>query len=330
MVNTASFNLGKWLQKFVKPISYSKYCVKDSFEAASKIKDFEWNSSFKIGSFDIENFFPSVPVRKAVDMVVKAIMERNIVSIEHSDILKELLLGCCVDNIVDFNGNLWKQIDGVAMGSPLSADLSNAFLSLMEEEHFKNENSLFKLYMRYVDDTFVITENEEQEQKLFTSMNTWDNKIILTRENYNNQDGLSFLDILITKGTDHLTTSVFHKKSDTLLAMKFDSAIPIRYKKGLIYCKAWRALKICSNWINVHKELEHIRMLLKNNGFPEGLIDKQFNKVLLKHSLGILENKETKPLTNDNTYVLIPYENSLSEDFGFQIKKIFEDCCPNN
>lgn len=49
------------------------------------------------------------------------------------DDLTELLNLATKDQLFQFNGNLCKQIDGVAMGSPLGPLMANAFMCSIEE-----------------------------------------------------------------------------------------------------------------------------------------------------------------------------------------------------
>ena len=56
-----------------------------------------------------------------------------------------------------YNGELFKQIDGEAMGSPLGPTLANFFLANLENKLLNETNGFYpKLYLRYVDDVFAI------------------------------------------------------------------------------------------------------------------------------------------------------------------------------
>ena len=59
-----------------------------------------------------------------------------------------------------FNGVMYRQVDGVAMGSPLGPALANIFVGHCEATMDKEKWSL--LYNRFVDDTLSIFESEEQ------------------------------------------------------------------------------------------------------------------------------------------------------------------------
>ena len=65
-----------------------------------------------------------------------------------------------------FDYLLYKQIDRVAMGSPLSPTLANAFLCHYEKEWLDNWPIHFKpvIYKRYLDDAFVLFSFKEHLQ----------------------------------------------------------------------------------------------------------------------------------------------------------------------
>ena len=54
-----------------------------------------------------------------------------------------------------FNNKMYKQIDGVAMGSPLGQVLANIMVGYQEEKLFIDNNQPL-IYFRYVDDTFAV------------------------------------------------------------------------------------------------------------------------------------------------------------------------------
>ena len=55
---------------------------------------------------------------------------------------------------------LYKQVDGVTMGSLLGVTIANLFLGHLEEKVFADKPfCLPKLYLRYIDDMFAIFDN---------------------------------------------------------------------------------------------------------------------------------------------------------------------------
>ena len=71
----------------------------------------------------------------------------------------ELLLSATSDVEFSFNDVMYRQVDGVAMGSPLGPILANIFVGFNEMKLFNKVNRPL-MYYRYVDDTFAVFKDE--------------------------------------------------------------------------------------------------------------------------------------------------------------------------
>ncbi|MCY6488407.1 reverse transcriptase domain-containing protein, partial [Actinobacillus pleuropneumoniae] len=63
---------------------------------------------------------------------------------------------CLTSTFFSFEGELFEQTCGVAMGSPLSPVVANLFMEDFESKALNSARLLPKLWKRYVDDTNVI------------------------------------------------------------------------------------------------------------------------------------------------------------------------------
>ena len=71
------------------------------------------------------------------------------------------LLECCLDNsYFQENYRFYNQNDGPPMGSPLSPIVANIFMEWFESEPLDHGPKKPKLWLRYVDDTFIIWDME--------------------------------------------------------------------------------------------------------------------------------------------------------------------------
>ena len=78
-----------------------------------------------------------------------------------------------------------------------------------------------------------------------------------------------------------ISTSVYRKPTFSGLYMKYDSFIPLQFKKCLVSGLLMRAWRICSSQPNFYNDVGKIRQLLLANGFPLrfiNLIIKRFMK----------------------------------------------------
>ena len=98
-----------------------------------------------------------------------------------------------------FDNKLYKQIDGVAMGSPLGPTLANAFICHYEKIWLNECPSQFKpvVYKRYVDDIFVLFKSKEHLKLFVNYMNSKHRNIKFTFET-EDSNNFSFLDVKIT------------------------------------------------------------------------------------------------------------------------------------
>ena len=73
-----------------------------------------------------------------------------------------------------FDGVLYKQVDGVAMGSPLGPLFANIFLSFHEKSWLADCPSNFKplFYRRYVDDCFLIFQSRDHVFPFLSYLNS--------------------------------------------------------------------------------------------------------------------------------------------------------------
>ena len=83
-----------------------------------------------------------------------------------------------------FDGVLYYQVDGVAMGSPLGPHLANIFMNYHEKKWLEDcpADIKPKFYRRYVDDIFVLCQSVEQLDKFKEYLNTKHQNIKFTSE----------------------------------------------------------------------------------------------------------------------------------------------------
>ena len=127
-------------------------------------------------SYDVTSLFNNVPLQETIDILVdKAFTEdwfntTHNLNISKQD-LQELMKVASMNQLFQFNGELYQQNDGVAMGSPLGPLLANTFLCFVEDK-LRHENLLPNMYRRYVDDTFVVMNNIPSAEAFLAKLNS--------------------------------------------------------------------------------------------------------------------------------------------------------------
>ena len=99
-------------------------------------------------------FLLNITLKETIDLCVDILFSNpsNVDGIT-KDYFHELLSICMSESLVLFDGEFYKQIDGVAMGSPLGPTLANIFLCFHEQIWLVNCPAKFKpvIYRRFAD-----------------------------------------------------------------------------------------------------------------------------------------------------------------------------------
>ena len=82
-------------------------------------------------SYDVESLFTNVPVLETVNIILDKIFIEpdSLFQGFNKENFKKLLDLAVQDTFFVFNGELYKQTDGMAMGSPLGPIFANVFMS---------------------------------------------------------------------------------------------------------------------------------------------------------------------------------------------------------
>ena len=120
-------------------------------------------------------------------------------------ILKNFLRAALQNNLFNFEIKIYKQIDEVAMGSPLDPTLANAFLCFHQQIWLNECPDEFKpaYYRRYVDDIFVLFRSPDHLEKFKNYLISKYRNIRFTCEKEQN-NSMPFLDVLITRASSIL------------------------------------------------------------------------------------------------------------------------------
>ncbi|CAF4176923.1 unnamed protein product [Rotaria sp. Silwood2] len=109
-------------------------------------------------SFDIASLYTNVPLTETIEIILKRLYDGHAKppAINQKD-MKELLDLATKDSHFLSNGQLYDQIDGVSMGSPLAPLFAEIFLQDFEKKYLSSPEDMGIVYWkRYVDDTFVL------------------------------------------------------------------------------------------------------------------------------------------------------------------------------
>ena len=234
------------------------------------------------------------------------------------DTFRELMLIATRGVEFSFNNQMYKQLDGVAMGSPLGPALANIFVGFHESRLFDN-TAKPGVYFRYVDDSFVIFGSELDCDHFQEKLNLLHPALKFTIEKEQN-NSLHFLDVLVEKEGTGFLTSIYRKPTFTGQYIRWNSFSPKTRKISLIKTLVHRALMICSK-TKLGPELDKIKQLLIDNGYPTDVLLSCINQKLASFAAGKPIGPEKCPV-----YLKLPWIGNVSSKFENQISKAITSC----
>ena len=258
-------------------------------------------------SFDVESLFTNVPIEGAVKAALcklendPGLADRtNLTPTQIADLLNFVLRS----TYFQYNGSIYEQKDGAAMGSPVSAVIANLYMEEFEERAIATATYKPKIWKRYVDDTFTVL-GKDYVDGFLQHLNSQQPTIRFTME-IEKDNTIPFLDTSVSRDSNGLlTTTVYRKPTHTDQYLAYDSHHPQSVKRGIVKCLYDRAKHLTSKPSAISKEKKHLSSVLVSNGYPSSFVRKL--------------TKTTRPTTNKEptqefkSTAVLPYIKGVSE-----------------
>ena len=321
MINTAEYQLAKYLDFLIKPHIPSHYMLDSTVNFLKQLSDFKFSPTDTLVSFDVVSLFTNVPLGDTIHLIADYIYSSNSKPpFDKATFVK--LLEIATGGLFMHQGRFYKQIDGVTMGSPLGPTLANFCLAHYENRLLKDQDHAPILYLRYVDDIFCVFRNHPY-QNFLDKLNTMHPNLKFTAEI--GPSTLPFLDTAITLPdivNGIVTSQVYRKPTFTGLMLNFSAMCPFKWKRGLIQCMLHRAYTISSNWSLFDKEVDFLKRTFAANGYPTHMFNSLVEKFLSKKF-----EPEPKPVVGEDgvqKIFCLPYIGQPSIEFSNKVRKLFK------
>ena len=254
------------------------------------LPNMELDADTELISFDVSSLYTNVPLDEAIKDCANLLFSGNYPKppVDRSTFV-ELATLCSSNVILSTHDGYYRQVDGLAMGSPSAPQLANGWLSKFDPR-IQDEASLYK---RYMDDILREIKTDHIDEKL-KEINEMHPSLKFTVERENNS-AIPFLDMKIERKNGKLSSKWYSKPTDTGLTMNYHALAPIKYKRSVVSGFVHRIYRSCSNWHNFHESLEKAKSVLENNQYP-----KSFYEPIIKRTLDkIVENEKADDNKNE-------------------------------
>ena len=176
MVNALQQDLAKWLAEVLCPVveEHFGHTIRDTFEFCEHIEQFpkENIQEMYMCSFDIVSLFTNIPLSETIQICLDSLYRDEEMKKPRMPeaLLKKMLMKATTEVQFSFDGKMYRQNDGVAMGSPQGPVLANILVGHCESKIDTDDWPDF--YDRFVDETFAIFPDIVQSEFFFTKLNS--------------------------------------------------------------------------------------------------------------------------------------------------------------
>ena len=249
-------------------------------------------------SFDVVSLFTNVPLERTIDIIINKIYKKKLIKTKiKPGKMRALLLLCTKEGHFTFNDEIYQQVDGVMMGSPLGSLIANIFMCELENTLIPKLMDKVQHWTRYVDDTFVFVKPGTVDE-IHQLLNSFDPKIKFTYEKENDKK-ISFLDVQLERlDNNTIETSVYRKPTNNDIFMNWFAYSPRSWKIGTLRSLIKRALMISSTDNILQNELKHLKKVFnEKNQYPLKVIESITDDEVQKHHEPLRES--TEPTINE-------------------------------
>ena len=340
-IDDPTYNICKELTKILQPISSAgKSYIKNTYALKAMLSDINLDEDCLMASLDIVGLYPSVPVKKALEIVRKKLEEDETLQSRTEwkvDDIMTLLEISLETHFKTLDGKIWTQTDGCPIGKSISGEIAEIYMDWFEKNYVFTEQNDFQIifWKRMRDDVFLIWKKgdanlntqmgSDELDRFLWKLNGYENRIQFTLER--EKEGiLAFLDMLIKRGGNSFTTKVYRKETHTQKYSHWRSnhsrAVLLGILKGLIH----RAHLLCDLKEDLLDELNLLRDVFISNGYPTKLVNKTIDDswaIELKKALLEAAQKDEENEQSEYHNVLhAPYIQGFSEKLQKDLRKL--------
>ena len=295
--------------------------IKDSPHLISLLENTHILSNAILVTIDVSSLYTNIPQDEDTNACLDTIEAVEASHIPRNALrqLFDIVLRC---NIFSFNGQIYQQIQGTAMGTKMALSYANLFMDRFERAFLAQERILPLVWKRYIDDILCIWTGTRSELDGFLDrLNKAHRTLRFTWSSSNER--IEFLDLNIFKGgkfntTNHLDISTHFKTTNTFQYLHFSSSHPRSIFQGLVKGEAIRFLRSNTNAHTYYNTINTFRKHLLRRNYPRRFVDSILRNITYDLRASYIPNLNPSPSPNPASNIprLIttysPYYSSLS------------------
>lgn len=271
--SSESYKVSEYIDHHLAPlaVNHPSY-VKDTEDFISKLSKLKIPKNAMLVTLDVDGLYTNINNQDGIKAVAEMLRQNPGQNRPDAELLKLLEISL-LNNDFTFNGQWYLQIFGTAMGKKFAPNYANIFMAKWEKEALDKCDKKPLLYLRYLDDIFIIwTHTEEDFKSFFKTLNEHSESIKL--KSTVSHSSIDFLDVTVFKGSRFekdsiLDTKVYFKPTDTHQLLHKLSFHPKHTFSGIVKSQFLRYNRICNNQADFEEACGILIRSLRNRGYSK-------------------------------------------------------------
>jgi len=270
----------------------------DSF--LDKIKTLSCRENYGFASLDVVNLYGSIPKQRSSDDdfdIFDALRRFFNSYSEEDEFLRQLsvddfltLIDMALNNdFILYRDIEYTQTNGLSMGNPLAPQIAIIYMHFIEEEIRSREPGIVE-WFRYIDDIFVVWNEQTNGERILTTANTINPHVKFTLEKPSAEGKLPFLDVAVYIKEKSFFYHLFIKKIHSGASLHWDSNCPTSQKLSILKNEFLRAKRRSRSPSDAATSYNMIKERFAANNYPTSVIRKVFYQFVHHFNPNILNH----------------------------------------
>lgn len=269
------YELSKYVCKILQASLDTKYNIRDSYSFCQYINTVTIPPGYVMVSFDVVSLFTNIPKQLVLHDIIQiwdTIKPHTEINL---DLFLEIVSFCMDTSYFVFRNQFYEQIEGTAMGNPLSPTLADLVMNTLLDTVTTKIDCTISVIRKYVDDLMLLLPADKIQQ-ILDVFNSYHPNIQFT---YEMETGgkLPYLDMTLVRQTDDtIRTEWYMKPIASGRLLNFLSLHPLKQKINTIRNVIDRVNRLSTNF-DERRKRETIIQILESNDYPRNLINRFLN-----------------------------------------------------
>ena len=273
-IGSPTERISQFVDHFLNPISMKvRSYVRDTNDFLHKIHSVgKLLEGTILVTMDVTSLYTNIPNDEGLKASLLALQKHRTGDVKPRNLsIIKLLEMVLKKNNFQFNGNNYLQVGGTAIGTKAAPSFAIIYMGSFEDEYVYTYHLQPTLYIRYIDDIFMLWQHGADELEIFHQyLNTRVPTIKFTKE-FSSEE-VSFLDLKVRNIGNVLETDLYSKPTDSHDYLLYSSAHPQRCKDSIPYSQFLRIRRLCSRMIDFEKNVIDLSLHFLRREYPEDLI----------------------------------------------------------